>query len=80
MKDFNICCCSNEKLSGCPPPRRACYDSRNAIDDCNLVALDKVRALYSWCNEHRGNNCIDISLAISFYNSNAMSFWDSIVC
>lgn len=68
MRDFNVCYGAHEKIGGCLPPKRACSDFRNAIDDCNLVALDTVGVIYTWCNRCREASSIDIRLHRAFCN------------
>ena len=61
LGDFNSCLGAHEK-TGRAPNTRACQDFITALDNCSLTCLEIKGSLYTWTNNRRGPQRVDIRL------------------
>ena len=57
---------------GRPLTAHSCFDFISTMNACNLTCLDAKGALYTWSNNRRGINRVDIHLDRSFCNQAAL--------
>ena len=66
--DYNACFGAHEK-TGLPPFRRSYFEFIKAVEDYNLTTLDTKGPFYTWSNNCRGRDRVDIRLDRVLYNS-----------
>ena len=79
LGDFNACFGAHEKM-GNPPSRRSCMEFLSAISNCELTCLDTKGAIYTWMNNSKGPNIVDIRLDRALCNASALQRGNSIEC
>ena len=79
LGDFNACFGAHEKM-GNPPSRRSCMEFLSAISNCELTCLDTKGAIYTWTNNRKGPNRVDIRLDRALCNASALQRGNSIEC
>ena len=79
LGDFNMCFRAHEKIS-LPPARRSCLEFIIAIEDYHLTCLDTKGPFFTWTNNRRGKDRVDIRLDRAFANLYSFQNWNFIEC